>query len=183
MNVIITSLAEGLLIIRDGVKLWQNVAWWLDASFPQQHTTYIFIFFFRPLFSFYHLWFGSLATFTYLIMQNHKFSVLLTVHPGMILVNIQLDAQFFLVCLFLFSTCFGQPCAHHQDNYFINATPGVALIYKDHKFSVACYWNMYKIDNWRRQELFWWHLQYYMKSQSSVEYHARMYFRKEAIVT
>jgi len=31
--------------------------------------------------------------------------------------NNQLDAQFFCqVCLFLFSTCFGQPCAHHQEN-------------------------------------------------------------------
>jgi len=32
-------------------------------------------------------------------------------------VNNQLDAQFFFhVCLFLFFTCFGQPCAHHQEN-------------------------------------------------------------------
>ena len=46
-------------------------------------------------------------------------------HPGIILVNNQLDAQFFLVCLFLFSTCFGQPCAHHQENYCIDATPGL----------------------------------------------------------
>ena len=54
-----------------------------------------------------------------------QFYVLLTVHPGTIHVNNQLDAQFFLVCLFLFSTCFGQPCAHHQENYCINATPGL----------------------------------------------------------
>jgi len=34
-----------------------------------------------------------------------------------IFVNNQLDAQFLLhVCIFLFSTCFGQPCAHHRDN-------------------------------------------------------------------
>jgi len=46
-----------------------------------------------------------------------EFYVLLTVHPGMIIVNNQLDTQFFLVCLFLFSTCFGQPCAHYQENY------------------------------------------------------------------
>jgi len=31
-------------------------------------------------------------------------------------VNDQLDAQFFSVCLFQFSTCFEQPCAHHQEN-------------------------------------------------------------------
>ena len=41
------------------------------------------------------------------------------------LVNNQIGAQFFLVCLFLFSTCFGQPCAHHQENYCISATPGL----------------------------------------------------------
>jgi len=40
-------------------------------------------------------------------------------------VNNQLDAQFFLACLFLFSTCFMQPGAHHQENYCISATPGL----------------------------------------------------------
>jgi len=34
----------------------------------------------------------------------------------MILVNDQLDAQFFSMCLFQFSTCFEQPRAHHQEN-------------------------------------------------------------------
>ena len=33
-----------------------------------------------------------------------------------IIVNNQLKAQFFLVCIFLISTCFGQPYAHHQEN-------------------------------------------------------------------
>ena len=34
-----------------------------------------------------------------------------------VFVNNQLDTQFlFHVCLFIFSTCFGQPCAHHQEN-------------------------------------------------------------------
>ena len=48
---------------------------------------------------------------------RHCFYVLLTVHLGIIFVNNQLDAQFFFhVCLFLFSTCFGQPCAHYQEN-------------------------------------------------------------------
>jgi len=48
---------------------------------------------------------------------NTEFYVLLTVHLGIILVNDQLDTQFFSrVYLFLFSTCFGQPCAHHQEN-------------------------------------------------------------------
>jgi hypothetical protein len=45
------------------------------------------------------------------------FYVLLTVHLDIIFVNNQLDLQlFFHVCLFLFSTCFGQPRAHHQEN-------------------------------------------------------------------
>jgi hypothetical protein len=65
------------------------------------------------------------ADCTFRMQIKAEFYVLLTVHPGMILVNNEFDAQFFLVRLFLFSTCFGQPCAHHQENYFINATPGL----------------------------------------------------------
>ena len=43
--------------------------------------------------------------------------VLLTVHLGLILVNNQLDAQFFLrIYLFQFSTCFEHLCAHRQEN-------------------------------------------------------------------
>jgi len=34
------------------------------------------------------------------------------------LVNDQLDAQFFSMYLFQFSTCFEQPRAHHQENQF-----------------------------------------------------------------
>jgi hypothetical protein len=58
----------------------------------------------------------------YLISTNFtkkvNIYVLLTVqHIGIIFVNNQLDAQFFFpVRLFLFSTCFGQACAHHQEN-------------------------------------------------------------------
>jgi hypothetical protein len=38
-------------------------------------------------------------------------------HLGIILVNDQLDAQFFFsIHLFQFSTCFEQLCAHHQEN-------------------------------------------------------------------
>ena len=51
------------------------------------------------------------------IISLHNFCVLLTVHLGIILVNNQLDAQFFfLIYLFQFSTCFEHPCAHHQEN-------------------------------------------------------------------
>jgi hypothetical protein len=47
----------------------------------------------------------------------YVFYVLLTVHLGIILVNDQFDTQFFfLMCLFQFSMCFEQPCAHHQEN-------------------------------------------------------------------
>jgi len=31
----------------------------------------------------------------------------------------------FHVRLFIFSICFGQPCAHHQENYCINAKSGL----------------------------------------------------------
>jgi len=38
------------------------------------------------------------------------------VHLGTILINNQLDSHFVLICLFQFSTCFEQPCAHHQES-------------------------------------------------------------------
>jgi len=45
------------------------------------------------------------------------FYVLLTLHLGSVLVNNQLDAQFFFrIYLFQSSTCFEHPCAHHQEN-------------------------------------------------------------------
>ena len=49
--------------------------------------------------------------------RDYDFYDLLTVHLGSILVNNQLDAQFFFhIYLFQFSTCFKHPCAHHQEN-------------------------------------------------------------------
>jgi len=49
--------------------------------------------------------------------STEDFYVLLTVHLGSILVNNQLNAQFFFYTYLLqFSTCFGHPCAHHQEN-------------------------------------------------------------------
>ena len=38
------------------------------------------------------------------------------------LVNDQLDAQFFSMYLFQFSTCFEKPRAHHQENQFYQYT-------------------------------------------------------------
>jgi hypothetical protein len=53
------------------------------------------------------------------ISKSPIFYVLLTVHLGIILVNDQLDAQFFfLICLFQSSSFFEQPRAHHQENQF-----------------------------------------------------------------
>jgi hypothetical protein len=51
------------------------------------------------------------------LYYNLFFDVLLTAHPSIILVNDQLDAQFFyfIVCLSQSSTCFEQRCAHHQE--------------------------------------------------------------------
>ena len=47
--------------------------------------------------------------------------VLMTVHLGSVLVTNQLDVHFFFsIFLFQFSTCFEHPCAHHQENQFIN---------------------------------------------------------------
>jgi len=60
---------------------------------------------------------SDLGRFTVQDCNHIQLYVLLTVHLGIILVNNQLDVQFFFhVRLFLFSTCFRQPCAHHQEN-------------------------------------------------------------------
>ena len=59
--------------------------------------------------SFQELWFHS----GHII---HNFYVLLPMHPCIIL---QIEPTwctiFFLICLLLFSTCFRQLCAHHQE--------------------------------------------------------------------
>ena len=47
-----------------------------------------------------------------------EFYILVTVHLGIILINNQPDAQLLIyiyIYLFRFSTCFEQPCAHHQE--------------------------------------------------------------------
>ena len=50
----------------------------------------------------------------------------LTVHLGIFLANNQFDAEFFLhIRLFRYSTCFEQPCAHHQEIICINTTSGI----------------------------------------------------------
>ena len=50
------------------------------------------------------------------IVTTLKFYVLLTVHPCIIFCKKnQRGAQIFLICLLLFSTCFGQLCAHHRE--------------------------------------------------------------------
>ena len=60
-------------------------------------------------------------------LQNYVLLVVITVFMAIkltaviinfFLVNGQLDAQFFSMYLFQFSTCFEQPRAHHQENQF-----------------------------------------------------------------
>ena len=43
----------------------------------------------------------------------------------LILVNNQLDTQFFSVYVYFETTCFEQPRAHHQENHCINMTSGM----------------------------------------------------------
>jgi hypothetical protein len=60
------------------------------------------------------------------VYKKKLFYVLFTVHLGSILVNNQIDAQFFFrVYLFQFYTCFEHPRAHHQENQFINTISGI----------------------------------------------------------
>jgi hypothetical protein len=74
------------------------------------------------------------------------FYVLLTAHLGIILVNDQLDAQFFfLICLFQSSTCFEQPRAHHQENqlyqynfWYMSLCVSGRLVCRSGRSSSAC---------------------------------------------
>jgi len=51
------------------------------------------------------------------VFSASELYILLIVHLVKIFVNNQLDAQFFfLINLYQFSTCFEQPCAHHQES-------------------------------------------------------------------
>jgi hypothetical protein len=52
-----------------------------------------------------------------ILSETPKERFMLLIYICIFLVNDQLDAQFFFsMCLFQFSTCFEQPCAHHQEN-------------------------------------------------------------------
>ena len=63
-------------------------------------------------------WIGQMLSGDCLLKHvMEEFSVLFIVHPGIILISNQLDAQFFfLILLFQFSSCFEQSRAPHQEN-------------------------------------------------------------------
>jgi len=70
------------------------------------------------------------------------FYVLLTAHPCKILQIYQTRYTIRLVYLFLFSTCFGHPCAHHLWEYYcIYAKLVFVTLYG---WSLVCWleWNM-----------------------------------------
>jgi len=62
-------------------------------------------------------WNLEIIGFKSLYTHSFLFYALLSVHLGSILVNNQLEAQFFFrIYIFQFYTCFEHPCAHHQEN-------------------------------------------------------------------
>jgi hypothetical protein len=63
----------------------------------------------------YDIWYMSLYVGDCLVC---RFGWNCSFIPGSILVNNQLDAQFFFFCIYLFqfSTCIEHPCARHQKN-------------------------------------------------------------------
>jgi hypothetical protein len=62
------------------------------------------------------------------------------------LVNDQLDAQFFSICLFQFSTCFEQPRAHHQENQ----------LYQYIWYMSLCVCDIYQMLYWYNWFSWWW---------------------------
>jgi hypothetical protein len=65
------------------------------------------------------------------IKLRFKCYVLWTVrHVGIILVNDQSDAQFFVhICLFKISACFQHSCAHHHQENCINTISGICHLH------------------------------------------------------
>jgi hypothetical protein len=64
--------------------------------------------------------------YAYMRTTDTVFCVLLTLHRGIILVNDQLDAEFFfLICLF---QCFEQPRAHHQKHQLYSLMMSTRLL-------------------------------------------------------
>ena len=65
------------------------------------------------------------------------------------MVNDQLDTQFFSMYLFQFSTCIGQPCAHHQENqlyqyniWYMSLCVGDRFVCRSERSSFStCTWN------------------------------------------
>ena len=70
-------------------------------------------------------WPDCLMSYLYGLIVSTKllmrlFYVLLTVHPCIILQISPTRCKFWLICLFHFSTCFGYPCAHHQEEITVS---------------------------------------------------------------
>jgi hypothetical protein len=65
-----------------------------------------------------HILSVSMLWILFYSLLRREYYVLLTVHLGSVLVNNQLDAQFFFFRIYLFQlfTCFEHPCAHRQEN-------------------------------------------------------------------
>jgi len=55
------------------------------------------------------------------------------------MVNDQLDAQFFSMYLFQFSTCFEQPRAHHQENQLYQYSLWYMSVCVGDRFVCRCY--------------------------------------------
>jgi hypothetical protein len=84
-----------------------------------------------------------------------KFYILLTVPLSIIFLNDQLDAFFFPICLFQFSTCFEQPRAHHQENqlyqyniWYVSLCVGERLVCRSGRSFPTCTRHLQPRRNW-----------------------------------
>jgi len=68
----------------------------------------------------------------------------LTLHLGSIIVNNQLEAQFFFrIHLFQITTCFEHPCAHHQENQLYQCDIWYMSLCLDDRLVCRFGWNQY----------------------------------------
>ena len=96
----VSGLVKRLLVLRNSDKIYMCFLVFQVASYSPQNLADV-----NPMKQFRRLFAKPDQVYFY---------VLLTLHPSISL-RISLGAQFCLIYLFHFCTCFGLPCVHHQE--------------------------------------------------------------------
>ena len=93
----------------------------------------------------YHVFFPIISCIYNIMPRLSFFYVLLTMHPGIIFVNKPTWCTVFLIYLFLFSTCFGQLHAHHQENQLYQCDTWYMSLCVDDHLVCRSFWPAYQM--------------------------------------